>query len=682
MMQHGRMRHIILLALLLLGMHTFADERQMLFNDAWRFHRGDAACAMQTDFSDERWHMVDLPHDWRMIPDSLGTIDTQADTVGWYRKTFTIRPEEAEKEVFLYFERIHGQAEIWVNGCPVYRSSCSYQPVRINVTPYLHAPWENNTVAVRVSSMPWDVGDYRGAGITHDTWLLKKSRIHFDDWNTQIHTKRVYMRRGRWHADMSLSAMVRNAGAATDGNMEVVVTNPDGKEVFNKLYPVHLKDSAVLEANIVVDKVQNWSYDIPAMYKASLRLQTTDNTTDTLEIPFGISTIEYTPYMGLVCNDESSPIQGVMLDYNNRLTGYTAFRRAESLLVEHMQFYGYTSVRCPMGLLSEHFLTACDTLGVMVLIDAFSPIRPDEEWSEQATVDNIRRFRNHPSIVMWCINDSLLEMPVVEAVDKSRPIAVTDMLQDYPWSKERNPVGSRTALGYSLDTKRLAIPITMNVSAPDTTQTDTLVWLPEEQRWAWPGYEGDTMKVTVYSDNEWVHLYLNGRFVGNAKPDKQTHQATYYIPYVPGVIHATTNFNTYRLWQPKKARSKIKFYGRFIYTSRLFTDSEPDHLFLSVDRKKTTAANGELCFVRIEVQGINDNLLPDVEVPLTVHIRGPGLIVAAGNSEGLTPSLQTLRTHQGSAMVVIRPFNAVGTIRLTVFPEGMEGKDITVDVGK
>ena len=119
--------------LLLLSQVSYADERQTLFNDAWRFYRGDVAHAMQADFSDEYWRMVDLPHDWRMEPDSLDVIDELADTVGWYRKTFTIRDEEADKRVFLYFERIHGRTEVWVNGHSVYRTPCSYQPIRVDV---------------------------------------------------------------------------------------------------------------------------------------------------------------------------------------------------------------------------------------------------------------------------------------------------------------------------------------------------------------------------------------------------------------------------------------------------------------------------------------------------------------------------------------------------------------------
>ena len=674
-----KLKSTITTLLLLLSQMLHADDRQTLFNDAWRFHRGDITYAMQADFSDEYWRMVDLPHDWRMEPDSLDMIDELADTVGWYRKTFTIRDDDTEKRVFLYFERIHGRAEIWINGHSVYHTSCSCQPIRVDVTPYLYGPWENNTIAIRVSTAPWSKTDYRGAGITHDTWLMKTDRIHLDEWNTQIQTTRVYRKRGRWHADLNLSAMLRNTAMPTDGNIEVVITDPDGEKVFEELYPMHIADSTEFTADITLQNPQSWSYDAPAMYKADIRATTTEGLSDTLRIPFGISTIEYSPYMGLVCNDESPLLQGSTLDYNDRLTGYTAFRRAEALLVEHMQFYGYSAVRCPMGLLSEHFLTSCDTLGVMVLVDTFSPIHPDEEWSGQAIADNIKRFRNHPSIVMWCINDSLREMPVVAAIDKSRPIAVTDILTSSLWSDERDCIGSKTPHAYRLEAERLVSSITMGVSASDTTRKDSVVWLPEVQRWTWQGYEGDTMKVSVYSKSDWVHLHINDKLVSSAKLGKKTHQATFHVPYVPGKISASTLFNDRLRWTPKKPRTKIRYIG-FSDIFRLNTVGEPKHIFLSADCKETSPANGELCFVKIEVLDADGNVLPDAEIPLRLHIRGPGLIVAVGNGKGMSSSLHTLRTHQGCAMVVIRPFDAKGTIRLTVYPEGLEAEDIAIRV--
>ena len=681
-MRGMRIRVGLICLLLMLGMVARAEERTNLFNEAWRFYRGDASQAMQISYADERWQMVDLPHDWRLTPDSLNVIEPSSDTVGWYRKTFTILPADTAKRVYLCFERIHGKSEIWLNGQQLCHSHTSCESMKIDVTPHLNAPYENNTLAIRVTNPSADSALYRGAGITHDTWLVKVDRTHIDEWETSIQTTNVYVRRGRWYADLKLDILMRRINMpAVGGQLRIHVEDPDGASVYDASHATLLADSARVSIGFTLPKPRYWYADTPEMYRASLYVvDSAQVVCDSLHIPFGISTISYSQQMGLLHNDEAPLIQGATLDFNNRLTGYTAFRRAEALLIEHLQTNGYSAMRCPMGLLSEHLLTACDTLGVMVLVDAFNPTQPDEVWSAAATTSNIKRFRNHPSIIMWCIADSATEESIVASADNSRPIVTTDMLLAHTWSKERTSIGDRTAHAYQMDAERFVSSITVGVSAPDTLRHDTTLWLPETQRWTWHGYEGDTLRVNVYSRNDWVSLYLNDRLVGNAKSSKHTHCTTFYVPYVPGKLDAVTNVDMRLLWQPKKAKSKFKFSGRYNDHFRMYTEGAPKHLYLTADRTVSSSANGELIFVKIEVLDADGNILPDAEIPLSLHIRGPGLIMAAGNDQGLSPSLHTLHTHNGSAMVVIRPFKAIGTIRLTVHPEGLDAKDIAIKI--
>ena len=681
-MRRMRIRVGLICLLLMLGMVARAEERTNLFNEAWRFYRGDASQAMQISYADERWQMVDLPHDWRLTPDSLNVIEPSSDTVGWYRKTFTILPADTAKRVYLCFERIHGKSEIWLNGQQLFHSHTSCESMKIDVTPHLNAPYENNTLAIRITTPSADSALYRGAGITHDTWLVKVDRTHIDEWETSIQTTNVYVRRGRWYADLKLDILMRRINMpAVGGQLRIHVEDPDGASVYDASHATLLADSARVSIGFTLPKPRYWYADTPEMYRASLYVvDSAQVVCDSLHIPFGISTISYSQQMGLLHNDEAPLIQGATLDFNNRLTGYTAFRRAEALLIEHLQTNGYSAMRCPMGLLSEHLLTACDTLGVMVLVDAFSSTQPGEVWSAAATTSNIKRFRNHPSIIMWCIADSATEESIVASADNSRPIVTTDILLAHTWSKERTSIGDRTAHAYHMDAERFVSSITVGVSAPDTLRHDTILWLPETQRWTWHGYEGDTLRVNVYSRNDWVSLYLNDRLVGNAKSNKHTHCTTFYVPYVPGKLDAVTNVDMRLLWQPKKAKSKFKFSGRYNDHFRMYTEGAPKHLYLTADRTVSSSANGELIFVKIEVLDADGNILPDAEIPLSLHIRGPGLVMAAGNDQGLSPSLHTLHTHNGSAMVVIRPFKAIGTIRLTVHPEGLDAKDIAIKI--
>ncbi len=92
-------RHLIYLlpALLFISAALFAQTRQtILFNDGWKFYKGDVSNGSGPAFNDAAWRQVDLPHDWSIE----GPFDEQWASatgylqggIGWYRKTFNIAP--------------------------------------------------------------------------------------------------------------------------------------------------------------------------------------------------------------------------------------------------------------------------------------------------------------------------------------------------------------------------------------------------------------------------------------------------------------------------------------------------------------------------------------------------------------------------------------------------------------
>ena len=68
-------------------------QRKQLFNDNWKFYLGDPPGASCTDFIDNSWRDLNLPHDWSIE----GKIDRKNPMggaggyfpagIGWYRKT-------------------------------------------------------------------------------------------------------------------------------------------------------------------------------------------------------------------------------------------------------------------------------------------------------------------------------------------------------------------------------------------------------------------------------------------------------------------------------------------------------------------------------------------------------------------------------------------------------------------
>ena len=99
-----------------------SPRQTLAFDAGWQFSRGDFAGASLANFSDEGWQSVDLPHDWSI----LGPFDRLNPTggagaflpagVGWYRKHFRLPASDSGKRVFVEFDGVMANGDVWING--------------------------------------------------------------------------------------------------------------------------------------------------------------------------------------------------------------------------------------------------------------------------------------------------------------------------------------------------------------------------------------------------------------------------------------------------------------------------------------------------------------------------------------------------------------------------------------
>lgn len=112
-----------LLILLLISLSTLAAGRTTLpFDHSWRFLKGDAAGAETPAFDDVAWRTLDVPHDWSIE----GPFDEKNPTrgsgaflpagIGWYRKHFVAEPAWAKQRVWIEFDGVMANSDVWING--------------------------------------------------------------------------------------------------------------------------------------------------------------------------------------------------------------------------------------------------------------------------------------------------------------------------------------------------------------------------------------------------------------------------------------------------------------------------------------------------------------------------------------------------------------------------------------
>src|SRR5215207_3478571 len=143
----------LVLALLAATTSAAAQQRQRLSMDpGWRFAQGDPAGAQAPGFDAAAWRRVDLPHDWSIegTPAEAnpggGQIGYFPTGIGWYRKTFRLPASARGKQVWLEFDGVHMNSEVWINGHSLGRRPFGYVSFRYDLTPHLAAG--DNVVAV------------------------------------------------------------------------------------------------------------------------------------------------------------------------------------------------------------------------------------------------------------------------------------------------------------------------------------------------------------------------------------------------------------------------------------------------------------------------------------------------------------------------------------------------------
>ena len=185
-----------LLLFLVLGGCTSAervtDSRRQDFTADWTFHLGDDSAASRPDYDDTAWRILHLPHDWaiegefsRDNPSGTGG-GALPGGIGWYRKTFTADKADEGKRLYIDFDGVYMNSEVFINGHSLGLRPYGYVSFSYDLTPYIK--WGGkNVVAVRVDNAEqpnsrW----YSGCGIYRNVWLTKLNPVHIAQWGTFI----------------------------------------------------------------------------------------------------------------------------------------------------------------------------------------------------------------------------------------------------------------------------------------------------------------------------------------------------------------------------------------------------------------------------------------------------------------------------------------------------------------
>lgn len=447
MMKNSFLIPLILCSLFFLGSSgpkqdkTDKNLRTILFDKGWRFMKGNPADAENPSFNDSTWRVVDVPHDWSIEdlpgqrPDSIigpfskasvgkGSTGYTVGGTAWYRKHFTIDRKDKSKIVYLQFDGIYMNSDIWINGIHVGNHPYGYTSFYYDITSYLKPAGQPNTVAVQVKNEGRNARWYTGSGIYRHTWLTLVNPVHIGVWGVFVRTPAVNEK----SADINIiSTVVNSAKKDAAVTVQVQIVDPSGKIVgtTSSNFTISLGDKKDIEQNLSVNSPVLWSTDNPMLYNARVKVLINNKETDELDNYFGIRSIKIDAQNGLMINGKPVKMEGGCIHHDNGPLGSAAIDRAEERKIELLKKAGFNAIRCSHNPPSPYLLDVCDRLGMMV-IDELHDVWEKQKVStddyskffrnnwKQDVYDMVVRDRNHPSVIIWSIGN---EVP--EAADTS-----------------------------------------------------------------------------------------------------------------------------------------------------------------------------------------------------------------------------------------------------------------------
>jgi beta-galactosidase len=348
--------------------------------------------------------------------------------VGWYRKTFRLPENVKDKHVFIEFDGVYMNSDVWINGVHLGNRPYGYSSFQYELTQHLKFGGEKNVLAVRVNVQQPCSRWYSGAGIYRNVRLTVTDPVHIAHWGTNVTTPEV----SESEATVRVETKIRNQSTYTrQVTLETVIVDELGHEAasYSSLQKVEADSISIFEQFIKIPKPRLWSLENPIVYFVKSEVHVNGRIADASETPFGIRTFEFTKYNGFFLNGRHVDIKGVCLHHDLGCLGAAVNKGAIERELEIMKSMGCNAIRTSHNPPAPELLDLCDSMGFLVMDEAFDEwIRSKtmygygrffDEWSERDLTDMIRRDRNHPSIILWSIGNEIPEQDNANAYEMS-----------------------------------------------------------------------------------------------------------------------------------------------------------------------------------------------------------------------------------------------------------------------
>ena len=420
------------------------------FDRGWKFHQGDASGAEQLGYDDAGWRRLDLPHDWSIE----GPFDQNHPCgggggylpggVGWYRKVFRLPPTATGSTVWIEFDGVYKNADVYLNGHHLGFHPYGYTSFHYDLTPYLNRDGTNIlAVCVDDSTQP-DARWYTGAGIYRHVWLSAMAPLHVAHWGTFALTHQITAEFAR----LEVLTRVQNETAVEKlCTLVTRIVDPEGNTVaeHQAVHPIAASGEHTFAQRLFVEQPRLWSVEDPYLYTVCNVVKEGNEEVDDDRVPLGIRDIRFDADRGFFLNGKQVKLNGVCLHHDGGCVGAAVPERVWERRLKLLKAMGCNAIRSSHYPPAPEFLDLCDRMGFLVMDESFDEWKRGkflygyhdyyDEWAAEDMRSMLRRDRNHPSIVLWSVGNEIPEqshpegpamlqelIEIVRQEDPSRPV--------------------------------------------------------------------------------------------------------------------------------------------------------------------------------------------------------------------------------------------------------------------
>jgi beta-galactosidase len=453
--------------------NNYGQRETVDFDFDWRFLReatNNPIDASASELDDRGWRCIQTPHDFSIEQPfdrdaAVGGFGAYlAGGVGWYRKRFTLDSSFAGKRVWVEFDGVYRNSDVWWNDVHLGHRHYGFASFRYEVTEHIRLDGENVIVVRADNSDQPNCRWYSGSGIYRHVRLVATDPLCISPWGLHAWTARLVEGRAilevrctvengrKMDVEPSIIAELHPRGTIDGRGKADDDSTPAALVEARIVSPLATGDTACSELTLELDRARAWSPDDPYLYHLECRIEIDGKTIDRVVVPVGIRTVEFNPEDGLLLNGVPTVLKGGNIHHDGGCVGAAVPEAVWRRRLGICKSIGANCVRFSHNPPAPELLDMCDEIGLLAIDEAFDKwaapgavltwlARTHASFHEDWDIDldaMVLRDRNHPSVILWSVGNEVVEygdpsacLPIyrkladrVRSSDSTRPVTM------------------------------------------------------------------------------------------------------------------------------------------------------------------------------------------------------------------------------------------------------------------